>query len=671
MFLVSFEHHRISLGIGETNPHNSWRFDGNTTDWEQASYNIEITRGENTTREFSSVSSNSLFIPWPDALLGEAEAANVRVRAHGQDGQPSTPWSDWASVEIGLFNFSWAHVLLIAPEEYNKDLEKPKRPQYFRKNFELPPDIITGRLYITALGLYEAEINGQRVGDHVLAPGWQSYNFRHVYDTYDVTNLLVDGGANVVGVVVGEGWYSGRIGYSQGQYNIYGDSLGLVSVLEVTLQNGTKIRIPTDTSWKVSNGPILESQIYDGETFDQQYVPALEDWSTPSYNDDAWNATRVIANVRGKLVSPDQPPVRRIQEIKPQRIFQAPSGETLLDFGQNLVGWLRIQVEGPAGTNITIRHAEVLEPNGELAVRPLREAKAREIVLLSGDGEIEYKLKFTCHGFQFAGISGWPANSSTPLDIDHITAIVIHTDMEETGWFECSHGLLNKLHSNVRWSMKGNFVSIPTDCPQRDERLGWTGDVHAFVPTSNYLYNTTGFWKNWHRDVWSEMARTGEMVVPAYVPLVPRFDIWKSTSYWGDVVVGNLWNIYQSFGDLSLLRDHLPQAQNWMDVGIPRNEIGLWDRTTFQFADWLDPLAPADAPGNATTDRYLVSDAYLVEMTRVLSTLRALSTDPAWLRTTPNSTPIFVMSFGKPGSPPRESLPTGHKQPTHLLLLLT
>lgn len=612
---VSFEHHRYPLGIAEREPRVSWRFDGIVSDWRQSSYDIEIARNGDAAKQFSVESSNSLYVPWPDTPLSEAERAEVRVRSHGSEAD--TPWSDWVSVETGLTD-TWGQVDPITTIDKQQTSED-KRPIYFRKEFEVPQNLKSARLYITALGIYEAQINGKRVGDHVLAPGWQSYKHRHVYDTYDVTDLLTDNDKAVIGAVVGEGWFSGRLGWHGGNRNLYGDTLGLLSILIMTMEDGSTVQVATDDSWEsLTEGPVVKGEIYNGEQFDDRIAAKIDGWATLQYEptNANWTGTRTMDKLEGRLASPDGPPIRATEEIQPQRFFQSPSGKTLIDFGQNIAGWLRIKVKGPDGHRIRLRHAEVLE-DGELARRPLRLAANEEQIWLSGR-EITYEPKFTYHGFRYAQVDDWP--EETPLDKEHITAIVVHTDMEETGDFECSHDLLNKFQSNVRWSMRGNFMSIPTDCPQRDERAGWTGDVHMFGPTANYLYDTAGFWRSWHRDVWAEMSSNGKMVPYAYTPTLPSgFGEQMPTAIWGDVVVANPWNTFQSFGDTLLLKEHLPQAQNWIDKGVQRGSNGLWDRTTFQFGDWLDPKAPFNDPGDATTNKYLVADAYLVAVTGVLA----------------------------------------------------
>lgn len=618
---LAFEHHRTALGIAETKPRISWRFGGDASNWEQTSYDIQVNRGHGShaaSLAQSYTSSQSVYVPWPGEPLKSAEGAKVRVRAHGKQGQSSTPWSDWVAVETGLLTSQdWAGAGPIAADRPT-EVNGPKQPIYFRKSFPVDGDVETARLYITALGLYEAEINGRRVGDAVMAPGWQSYNYRHVYDTYDVTSL-VKRGSNAIGVLIGEGWYAGRYAFENNR-NIWGDTIGVQSLLRVTLKNGTVVTVPSDKSWKANTGPVVSSEIYDGETYDSRLEAGIKGWSSASFKDDKWLAVKQLPGVKGNLVPPDGPPVRKLEERKPERIFKSSSGKTVLDMGQNMVGWLRLNVHGPSGTNITLHHAEVMD-NGELALRPLRSAKATDTLILNGDKNQTWEPHFTFHGFRFAQVDGWPAD--TPLTTDAITGIVVHSDIEQTGSFQSSHELLNEFHSNVQWSMKGNFLSISTDCPQRDERLGWTGDAHAFGPTANFLYNTAGFWKGWHKDMWSEMQRQGLMRVPHFVPTIPPDNIDTPAAFWGDVAVGGPWNLFQFYGDKDMLKEQYPQSKAWIDKGIPRKADRLWDRSGPQFGDWLDPKAPPENAGAATTHAYLVADAYLVRMTELLANMSA------------------------------------------------
>ncbi|KAI1660617.1 glycoside hydrolase family 78 protein [Daldinia decipiens] len=616
---VSFEHHRVALGIGEASPRISWRFDGLAADWRQGGYSIELSRhGQNQTglpqiELFHHNSSDSVLVPWPTVSLASAESATVRVRAYGEGDQPDTPWSEHVNVETGILNQDdWLGAQMVSAD---KETEKnaPHQPLLFRKEFSVNSTCVEkARLYITAYGLYEAQINGKRVGTTVLAPGWQSYKHRLVYDTYDVTDLLLVGD-NVLGITVGEGWYAGRLGFGAGNRNLWGDTLGALALLVIT-SNGKTQSIRTDESWTASTGPIVTSEIYNGEAYDSRLEQT--GWSTPGFlvPDTAnWIAAKELEAPYGVLAAPDGPPIQRIEEIKLKEILTSPTGKTILDFGQNFAGWLRLTVKGKRGETIKLVHTEVLE-GGEVATRPLRNATQTDYLTLSGQLQV-WEPSFTYHGFRYVMVDGWPEDD-TPLNNDSVSAIVIHSDMEETGFFECADELLNKLHRNVRWSMKSNFMSIPTDCPQRDERLGWTGDSLAFAPTANFLYDTSGFWRGWLKDLQSEQVKG---VPPLVVPSVPAAGSTIPTAIWGDALVSNPFNAYHASGDRNALREQYTGAKAWLDDGIPRNEAGLWNRSNFQLGDWLDPKSPPDEPGRATTSSTYVADAYLVYVTGLVA----------------------------------------------------
>ncbi|KAI0424429.1 glycoside hydrolase family 78 protein [Xylaria sp. FL1042] len=617
---VSFEHHRVALGIGEASPRISWQFEGHATNWTQSGYSIEVSR-DGSSEVFDFTSSDSVLVDWPTVALSSAESAVVRVRSYGADNSADTGWSKPFSVETGLLeDEDWDGVQMIAADKTTEE-NAPHQPILLRKDFSLDFGYITSaRLYITAYGLYEAFINGHRVGDAVLAPGWQSYNHRLVYDTYDVTQLIKHR-YNSIGIQVGEGWYAGRIGFDTSR-NIWGDTLGAFALLVVTKADGSKETIPTDLTWSSSTGAIKTSEIYDGEYYDS----ALEQngWTTATFRPPKtakWIGVKALESPLGRLTAPDGPPIRRLEEVQLQQVITTPSGATVLDFGQNLVGWLQLRVNGPAGTTIKMVHVEVLE-HGEIATAPLRSAKQTDHFVLSGNKTQIWEPTFTYHGFRYVQVDNWPTEQ-TPLDKNSVKAIVVHSDMQRTGDLETSNSLLNKLMSNILWSLKGNFMSVPTDCPQRDERLGWTGDAHAFSPTANFLYDTAGFWRGWLKDVVSEQLEN-DNIVPVVVPHVPGVGPVYPTAVWGDVVVANSWNMFQSAGDLSALEAQYVGAKAWIDSGIPRGADGLWNHTYFQFGDWLDPKAPNDSPGDATTDSGLVADAYLVYVTDLVAKMAAV-----------------------------------------------
>ncbi|KAI1266414.1 glycoside hydrolase family 78 protein [Xylariaceae sp. FL1019] len=625
---VSFEHHVEPLGIGEAQPRISWRFEGDASNWTQSGYSIEVSRGGHP-QVFDFMSSESVLVPWPTVALSSAESARVRVKSLGNEPGADTDWSAPFAVETGLLDEKdWRGARMIAvdkPTEQNA----AHRPILLRKEFEVGSDILSARLYITAYGLYVASINGERVGDAVLAPGWQSYNHRLIYDTYDVTPLLQNG-SNAIGIQVGEGWFAGRLGFDPGDRNIWGDTLGAMALLVIKKADGPSQGITTDLSWSSGFGPIITSDIYDGEVYDSTIEVPF--WNMPTTPESStihpWGAVKALDSPIKRLAAPDGPPIRRLEEVNIRQVITTPSGAQVIDFGQNLVGWLRVTVSGPAGTKIDMIHAESKSPldflqDGEIDIGPLRSARQRDTLVLSGNGMQTWEPSFTYHGFRYVQVNNWP-EEYTPLGTTSIKAVVLHSDMgRRTGNLHCSNKLLNRLVENVVWSMKGNFMSIPTDCPQRDERLGWTGDAHVFSATASFLYDISGFMRGWMRDVVSEQLENNN-VVPFVVPNIPALGAVRPTSVWGDVVVGNAWQMYIASGDTHALREHYVGAKAWVESGIPRGANALWNHSYEQFGDWLDPKAPNDNPGAATTSSALVSDAYLVHVTRLVATMASV-----------------------------------------------
>jgi alpha-L-rhamnosidase len=597
---IHFEHYGEALGIGTDRPRLSWIVETGSSGWCQAGYEIECFDADGKPRGHTGrvESDQSVLVDWPFAPLESRERANVRVRAWGTDGSTSE-WSEPACVEAGLLQAQDWTASFVTPV-WDEDTGRPQRAPMLRREYSVRAGLAKARLYITALGVYEARINGLPVGDHVLEPGWTSYNHRLQYQTFDVTPLLREG-RNAIGAMLGDGWYRGRLGYGGGRGNIYGNRLALLAQLELTYADGTNERIVTDETWRAETGPILSSDIYDGETYDARLE--RPGWSTPGYNDGDWRRVALLQRDLRTLVAPTGPPVRRTQEVAPIAIFKSPSGRTVVDFGQNLVGKVRVSVNGGAGQTITLRHAEVLE-NGELAMRPLRTAEATDRYTLRGDGPETWEPAFTFHGFRYAEVEGWPGE----LRPEDISAVVLHSDLERTGWFECSDPLINRLHENVIWSMRGNFLSIPTDCPQRDERLGWTGDLQVFTPTASFLYDTAGFLQSWLGDLAAEQKDAGG-VVPVVVPdVLPEKPV--PTAAWGDAAVMVPWTLYERYGDEGILAAQLESMRSWVDLiaGVA-GERRLWEGG-FQFGDWLDPSAPSERPSEARTDPYLIATAY-------------------------------------------------------------
>lgn len=604
---MSFEHLPDPLGIGTSRPRLSWIIETETQNWRQAGYEIEAyAPGEQRLGTTGNIPSDqSVLVPWPFEPLASRERCEVRVRVWAEGEEPSE-WSALHPVETGLLTPGDWIARFVTPA-WEEDTTKPQPCPLLRRAFVVRPNVAQARLYVTALGVYEAEINGRTVGDPVLAPGWTSYHHRLRCQTFDVTNLLREG-PNALGAILGDGWYRGRLGFGGGRRNIYGDRLGLLAQLEIRYADATTERIVTDEEWRAATGPILASDIYDGETYDARRE--RRGWSEPGYDDGDWAGVRQVDYDLALLVAPSGPPVRRTEIVSPVAITTSPSGRILVDFGQNLVGRLRLTVRGAAGQTITLRHAEVLE-NGELGVRPLRLAAATDRYTLRGDSVETWEPRFTFHGFRYAEVQNWPGE----LRAEDLQALVCHSDMERTGWFECSEALVNRLHENVVWGMRGNFLDIPTDCPQRDERLGWTGDLNVFSPTACYLYDCAGFLQSWLHDLAAEQ-RAFNGVVPFVVPNVLGPN--PPAAVWGDAAVIVPWVLYQRFGDSGILADQFESMRAWVDVvAAAAGERRLWNQG-FQFGDWLDPAAPPDRPADARADRAVVATAAFARSAELL-----------------------------------------------------
>ena len=490
----------------------------------------------------------------------------------------------------------WHASFVAGPQSH---AERPGPAPYFRREFEVGAGVRQARLHVSALGVVDVYLNGARVGDEVLCPGWTSYRHRIVVSSHDVTSSVVEG-RNVVGAVVGEGWAVGRIGF-EGRRALWSDRPAAFVELELDYGDRRDL-VCSDERWRTSTGAWLEDGIYDGETYDARLAP--DGWAAPGFDDGHWEPARPVEWDLGTLEPRRAPPIRRTQELPASRVFTSPSGATVVDFGQVLSGWVRLTVAGPAGTEVTIRHCELLV-GGEPEFESNRTAFATDRYILRGGGPQTWEPAFTFHGFRYAVVEGWPGDI-TP---DALTAVVVHTDMERTGWFETSDERLNRLHANVVWSFRGNAVGLPTDCPQRDERLGWTGDINAFGPTAAFLYDVRSFLASWLNDLAAEQQEQGS--VPMVVPDVTRLLPSTPTALWGDVAVSLPWTLYVEYGDLHALRRRYPSMKAFVESVVPLlDESGTWT-SGFQFGDWLDPDAPPDQPRQAKTETGLVATAYL------------------------------------------------------------
>ncbi|MEV6641682.1 family 78 glycoside hydrolase catalytic domain [Amycolatopsis sp. NPDC051371] len=574
------------IGSGEpfsptSMPRLSWKTLSRARNWRQASAEIELVTAE--ARGTASVDGDeSVFVEWPFAPLRPRETAAVRVRVRGIDGSVS-PWSDLAEVTAGFLDpGEWCAGFIGSGSD---------EPHLLRATFEVHGGVRRAFLYATAFGAYDVRLNGAAVDDAVLKPGWTSYQWRLLYDVNDVTAHLCQG-TNTIGIELAGGWYTEDFGFRDAARRFYEGHPAAAAQLVIEYEDGTSTTITTDQHWRWSPGPVVSASIYQGESYDARRH--AEDWNPVALVD--------VPDVRPEPRA--SPPVRVIEYREVADVLTTPSGRTILDFGQNLVGWIKLTVTGPRGHTVTLRHAEVLE-HGELGTRPLRNAAATDHYTLSGDGEETWEPRWTFHGFRYVEIENWPGEFSPSA----VSAAVVHTDMPRTGGFSTSHPVLQRFHDNVVWGMRGNFLSIPTDCPQRDERLGWTGDIQVFAPTASFLYDCDAFLRSWLEDVMAEQrAAHGvvPMVVPAVIPQVPGQ--LQPVAAWGDAITVVPTVLHERFGDRDALR--FEAMASWVDTVTDRTDGKLLWEEGVQFGDWLDPDAPPDQPGQAKTDSGLVATAY-------------------------------------------------------------
>lgn len=605
--------------VGSSRPRLSWTVEG-AEDWLQQAY--ELSSDDET---IAIESGESLFVPWPFAPLKSRERRAVRVRAASTDGR-RTNWSDDLAVEAGLLEASAWQASFVGPQQSFAPEAEAACP-LLRREFVIDRPVASARLYMTALGVYDPYLNGAVISDQVLAPNWTSYHNRLRYQVIDVTDSLQDG-PNVLGAILGEGWYRGRISRRLLE-NTTKNSLALLAQLEVTLDDGTTQVVVTDEKWKTQTGPILASCIYDGERYDARLE--LPGWSEPVFDDGNWQPVTTVDHPLEALIVPPDPPIRRVEEIPVAEVLESPSGKLIVDFGQNLVGRLRIQVAGEAGDMVTIRHAEILK-EGELARESLGDAQSEDVYVLKGGGAETWEPHFTFHGFRYAQIDGWPG------DFDHtaVRAIVLQTDFERIGWFECSNPLVTRLYENALWSLRGNFLGLLTDCPQRDERLGWTAEAQLSSPSASRLFDVNGSLVSWLADLAAEQTVEGRVpyVIPNILPLTPSelpaddpstMWTWAQSilltvaAGWGDAAVIIPWVLYQRFGDSGVLVNQWESMRKWVDyverlVGASRVWAG-----PLQFGDWLDPSAPLDHPHRGQTPPEVFATAYFARSAELVA----------------------------------------------------
>jgi alpha-L-rhamnosidase len=614
------EYRENPLGIDARTPRLSWRIESDGRGVVQSAYEIRVARSErglgaagDRVWESGKVGSDeSIHRPYGGKALESGRRYHWQVRVWDGSGKASA-WSAPAWWEMGLLDPSDWKASWIEPG-LPEDVTKSGPVPLLRREFKLTGAVARARAYVTSHGLYELHLNGRRVGDQLFTPGWTSYNKRLQYQTYDVTPLL-KAGDNALGVELGNGWYRGNLPGGVDRRNVYGDRLALLLQIEIAYTDGRLELVGTDGGWKAATGPILMSEIYHGETYDARLEKT--GWTTPGFDDRGWSAVQVASHRKDDLVAPAGPPVRRIQELKPVRILRTPAGDTVVDMGQNMVGWVKLRAEGPAGTTVTLRHAEVLDKQGNFYTENLRAAKATARYTLRGSGPETFEPLFTFFGFRYVAIDGYPGE----LTPDALTGVVVHSEMAPAGELETSKTLVNQLQHNIQWGQKGNFLDVPTDCPQRDERLGWTGDAQVFFPTAAFNMDVAAFFTKWLRDVAADQFEDGR--VPHVIPnvLTRPENPAAGSSGWADAAVIIPWEMYRSYGDRRILEEQYESMARWVEYERKRaGDDFIWTGD-FHFGDWLAYTAPSrearSYPG-ATTGKDLIATAFFAHSADLL-----------------------------------------------------
>lgn len=603
------------IGIGMTTPRLSWQMVSEQRGARQTAYQIRAAADPDMQTILwdtgKVISDQSAHIPYAGPALSSAQRVYWQARLWDESDNDSG-WSEPAFFEMGLLHESDWQAVWITPD-WDEDTTQSQPQPVLRRVFQINGAVASARVYATALGLYELRVNGQRAGDDVLTPGWTAYDKRLQVQTCDVTGLLREG-ENVIGALLGDGWYRGWLGF-EGNRNTYGDRLALLCQLVVTYADGRTEVVTTDAHWRATTGPIRMSDIYMGETYNAQME--LPGWDAPGYNASAWKGVRQLDHGKGMLVAQAGPPVKRHEELKPAQIILTPAGETVLDFGQNMVGRVRITAQGPAGATLTLRHAEVLDQQGNLYVANLRSAKQTVQYTFKGEGVETYEPRFTFMGFRYVAVDGWPGDMTLEAARDAFTGVVVHSDIPRTGTFECSNPLINQLQHNIVWGQKGNFVDVPTDCPQRDERLGWTGDAQVFIRTACFNHDVASFFTRWLADLAAEQDSDGgvPMVIPNGLKRSTVGQMGGGSAAWADAATICPWTIYWHYGDQRILEQQYASMKAWVEY--MRRQAGeryLWT-SGFHFGDWLDYRGQNAFDATPITDKELIATAFFAYST--------------------------------------------------------
>ncbi|MBC8180913.1 glycoside hydrolase family 78 protein [candidate division KSB1 bacterium] len=590
------EYLRNPLGIDVTKPRFSWILESNKRDQKQSAYQIlmasskeKLDGNKGDLWDSGKIESDkSIQIVYNGKPLQSKVRCFWKVQVWDKNGEKSD-WSDTAMFTMGLLeNSDWEAEWIGAPKE-NPEIGKKRIPPspLLRKSFAVSEEMDYAYLYVTSLGDYELRLNGKKVGNHVLAPEWTDYLKRVQYQTYDVTEFLSQG-ENVIGAVLADGWYAGRLGPVRWDKNYprrgpYGLDRRLLMRLDVVRKDGNVQTIVSDGSWKIFlDGPIRSADNFLGETYDTR--KEQPNWDKPGFDDSKWESITVDKSMKANLVAQMNEPIRIVKNVKPIEITEPKPVTYIFNMGQNMAGWCRIRLDGPAGKEITLRHGEMLNLDGTLHTENLKSAVQIDKFILDGKGEKDFEPRFTYHGFQYVEVTGLTSKPS----LDMLVGKAVASDPPITSKFECSNEMLNKLMQNIVWSQRGNMHSVPTDCPQRDERMGWMGDAMVFAQTSIYNMDMAAFYTKWITDIRDAQTKDGRYPDFAPHPYEPE-KRFSDVPGWADAGVVVPWRLYQNYGDKRILKEHYPSAVRFIENIISNNPDFIWKNGRGnKYSDWLN-----------------------------------------------------------------------------------
>ena len=607
------------LGIDVLVPRLSWKISSKENNIIQSAYRIQVAysitdlQNENNLIWDSEkvISSQSTHVKYNGIKL--ISRLRVYWRVKTWCGKYESKWSSGNDFwEMGLLSITDWKARWISSTIPN-DLTKSEPLPMFRKEFGISKKIKSARVYVTSLGIYELKLNGKPVTEALFTPGWTSYNKRLQYQVYDVVNLLLVG-ENAIGATLGDGWYRGHLaGWAFPNRNHYGNDLALLLQCELHYVDGTTETIITDESWKNSTGPILAADFYNGETYDARQEK--DGWDKPGFTEREWTNVKILDHSKEMLIAQVGPLVKRNLMIKPINILITTNGDTIVDMGQNMVGWIKFTIRGKRGQTVTIRHAEVLDKEGNFYTANLKGAKQQISYTFAGDKQISFEPHFTFQGFRYFTVSGL----NYMPNLADFTGVVIYSDISTIGVFKCSDSLINKLQDNIQWSQRGNFVDVPTDCPQRSERLGWTGDAQVFAPTAAFNMNVASFFTKWTGDIAADQRDDGAVgnIIP-FLNVLGEGGGYGSAA-WADAVTVVPWTLYNYFGDFRILETQYESMKSWIEyMRRAAGESYLYN-SGYHYGDWLAYATDnSDYPG-ATTDKDIISCAYFAYSTSILA----------------------------------------------------